>query len=292
MTVDLGSLVTELESLYRALGAALGAEPVDGPDRSTVTRTADIWCAHHRRGHRPDQWTQVCTPGPDPRIAGGASWARPTLTATTKAGQGGRSVPSSRPPLDLGILTAQEEIWTAATELVADLRHRLGHARRERGMSALAHVPMLVDQLTEGGAEPRWVTVGITRLNHARTSAREALDIDLRPLRLDPCPSDRQPYTAAWAGPDWEPLAEFTDGICREYDWTASAAWTVTRRRADPDAGPVDVWRPARLYVRNPTAAAESEAAAIRCPGCRRVWAGLQGRAELFDLMHGDRRSA
>lgn len=290
MTVDLGSLVAELESLYRALGAALGADPTDIPTRSVVTRSSWLWCDHHGTRHRPDQWAEDCTPGADPgpdlATLAGAALVRPTLTATARRGDGARSAPGSQAPLDLDILRAQEAIWTAATDLVEDLRYRLGHARRERGMTTLARVPMLVDQLTEGGPWPRWVEVGIERLHQARARACEQLDIDLRPLRLDPCPSDRQPYTAAWA-PDGTPLAEFVDGVCREYDWVQAGAWTAARWREDRTAGPVDVWRPSRLYVRNPAAPIESEAAAIRCPGCRRTWTGVEGRAQLFDLIHG-----
>lgn len=293
--MDLGSLVAELETLYRALGAALGADPSGILTRSVVTRSADLWCAAHADRHRPDQWGEKCTPGPDPgpdrRILAGAAAVRPTLTATPGRGHGGRSVPGSRPPLDLDILRAQEDIWTAATELVADLRYRLGHVRREQGMSALAHLPMLVDQLAQDGPWPRWVDVGIHRLEKARTRARQALDIDLRPLSLDACPSDRQPYTAAWAF-DGSPLAEFVDGVCREYDWTAAAAWTAVRWRTNPAAGPVDVWRTSRLFVQDPAAPVESAAAAIRCPGCRRVWTGLQGRVELNALLHDERRTA
>jgi hypothetical protein len=294
---DLSALVAELESLYRALGAALGADPSGILTRSAVTRTADLWCARHSTRHRPDRWSdqgpeeERCRVGPDPgpdrALIAGAATVRPALPPTARAGSGARAVAGSRPPLDLGMLAAQREIVTAAAQLAADLRYRLGHARRESGLTALRLLPMLVDQLCEGG-RPRFVDVGIGRLDQARTAARRELDIDLRPMQLDPCPSDRQPYAAAWDDGEWIPVAEWRDGVCREYDWAVSAAATAARRqRLGPLAGAVDVWRAARLYVRDPGAGIDSAAAAIRCPGCQRVWAGREGRAELFDLLHG-----
>ncbi len=284
MPDPLATLCAELGALYRDLGAALRPGAGDEPDRSSVMRPALLWCAQHAAAHHRDEWTDGCTPGQDPRRATAAGIG-PALVATAAAGAGRRPVPGSRPPLDMGVLAAQEAIWTAAADLAEDVRYQLGWADRPlSGTRALVALPDLVEAVPEASAG-RWLTVGLARLQEARAGARRVLGLDPVLLELGPCPSVRDDYPAAWTADGQGALAVWTDGLCRRYDATASA-------RASRETGrPADVWHRAHLAV-DPAAGTLSPEGDIRCRACGRRWAGEVGRRELWRLLADERESA
>lgn len=287
MTSELSDLCRQLASLCHALDCAVaparpgtpGSEP---PGRSTRVRAALLWCSTHHAAHRRDEWRQEeCVPAQDPRRAN--ALLMPTLAATAPKWSRIKRSLSSSSPVDEHIIDLRIEIHIEVTGLARYARRALGHTTRDHDVvKALGILPDLLEQLPDGHALSRRAK-GI--LDSLRQRARVALDIDRRPLELGECESTREPYAATWMPWEidgewvWVPAAEFTDGKCREYD-TA---------RSRPDATPpLDVWRPSRLYIRDPQASADAEDGWIRCPGCRRIWKGEAGRAELYRLMRPD----
>lgn len=287
---DLTPLCLELASLYRALGAALEPTAREVPDRSSQMRPALLWCATHQAPHRRDEWRDAntgpdapeppegwCEPGQDPRRA--SVLVAPALVATPPKWSQTNRAYGSASPVDLGILDTQREIETETVALARLAREALGHRRRDRDpIRALSFLPALLEALPDGHVLHRRVPMLLAAM---RRQARWALDLDRRPFPLGvACESTRDPYPATWLpspdGTTWEPAAEWTDGVCREYDVRASR----------PDATPaVDVWRVSMLYVRDTGAPPESDDAAVRCPGCRRVWRGAEGKAQLYALL-------
>lgn len=279
--VALPLLVDELLGLYRALGAAIGHELAEvRPVRRGGPRT--WWCAFHGQAHTRDGWNHDagCAGGPDPRpdTTTPAATIGAALTGTAPTYSTRRRVPTSRPPLDLEALAAQEAIWTAAVDVASDLRHALGHHTVDRWPGALTHLPGLIPALPDGAHGGRWLQIGLGRLAEARDGARRVLDLDPRLTQLGPCPNVREDYPAAWTADGHEATAVWADGRCRRYDVTASSRAIRTAGRT------VDIWARAHLVV-DLEAGTKSPEGDIRCPACRRRWAGEEGRAELARLM-------
>jgi hypothetical protein len=245
-------LCRELPTLYAQLGAELGAQRLDdGPDRST--------------------------PGGN---AGALIAGTVIATVTRTTGLTRRGVPGSAAPLDIAVLGAQEDIWTALDALVADLRwaRRLPHREGIWSIEALSLVLPLMEGLDEEQRASRWLTLGLRRLADARDGARRVLGLDERLLTLGECPSRiLEDYPAAWDDDGYTPVAVWDDGLCRRYDPAASG-------RESRLGAPVDVWRRSHLVV-DPTAGTASPAGDVRCVGCGRRWAGDEGRAQLGELL-------
>ncbi len=286
MAGDLAEVCAELAALYRALGAAALPDPHEAADRSHRMRPALLWCTTHGRPHRRDEWQDAtttdqpgdwCAPGQDPRRA--SVLAAPTLAATAPRWSQIRRAYGSSSPTDLDALAVWEDIRYETVALARYARRALGDKTRHHDpVRALASLPTLLPRLPDGHLLHRRAPAALDSL---RRRARWVLDIDRRPFSPGAaCPNTRDPYPATWApsddGTEWVATAEWDDGVCRQYDVLASR----------PDATPpLDVWRLSGLYVRDPGAHPESAERAVRCHGCRRVWQGQEGQAQLYALL-------
>ncbi|MEX5713210.1 hypothetical protein AB1484_34500, partial [Parafrankia sp. FMc6] len=179
------------------------------------------------------------------------------------------------------VLYAQEDIWTACVDLLADLRYARGFPDRPPGPHAAPRTDLigpLLDALTDTQRASRWLTIGLARLADARTHARRVLGLDPELLALGACPSVVEPYPAVWDQSGIMPIAMWDDGLCRRYNVAAS------KPAASPRWRPVDVWARSHLVV-DVAAGTRSPDGDITCPTCRRRWAGEAGRRELAGLM-------
>lgn len=297
----LRELCEELDELATRLGRAVTPDPPGEPDRSNQMRPALLWCATHAEPHRRDRWRDGCTPGQDPRRA--SVLVAPALAGTPPRHGVRRRAPASRAPLDLELLAARRAIETVTLDLAARAREALGDVTRDTTPAeALRNLPMLLGRLDPAHVVVREALGDDRRdgvLARRRRRARIALDLDRRPLTLAPCPSVQDDYLATWAG-GYEPAAEWADGVCREYAPEASAYFTRRRREAyaaDVEAGlaepgrdvePVEIWYRSVLYVLDPEAPAESDGAAVRCPGCGRAWRTNAEKARLREMTTPD----
>lgn len=296
MTSDaVRELCAELADLYDRLGDAVAPDRAEAPDPSSRMRPALLWCTAHKRPHRRDEWeTDACAPGQDPRRA--SVLMAPALTATAPRYSVRRRVPTSSAPLDVEVLSSQRAIGDAALMLAREARHALGDLSREHDpMAALARLPMLLGRLDAGHPVVRRALGSPARdgeparegiLARRRRAARYALELERRPVRLAPCPSDQlEEYVATYSG---GPVvtATWVDRVCRDYDAEASLRASLARREAaGREVEPVEVWRRSRLFVRDPEAPPDSDAAAYRCPGCGRVWRTAAEKRGLYALL-------
>jgi hypothetical protein len=248
---DLAQLCDDLAALYRALGTTQPDRPYTGigpvQDRS---QTAPAFAA--------------------------------ALTPTAPNVSSRRRVPSSRPPLDLTALEAQQQIHTKVADLLRDVRAALDLPDRPttalRGLQAL---PRLVEALPEAHHQARRVPAVLEAL---RARARHVLDLDERWFVLGECPEIHQDaIPVAWdvAG---RPVAYVEVRDCVTYDLLASLDATRKRRAGHPGAGPVDVWR--RSHIRIDRDADLTTATAV-CSGCDRTWDARE-RARLGKMLERD----
>lgn len=256
------ALVDEVPRLYAQLVGEL--RPLaDEPDRSTPR--ADL-------SPPDDDGPARLSDGRGAVQAVGLLSATVTGTPTRNDAVKQRGMPGSAAPLDLNALAAQEGLWIALDELLADLRYARGLPHRQ-GMWTLAGMSVvmpLIDGLSDDQRATRWLAVGLARLGSARARARGVLGLDAQLLMLGPCPVVQEPYPAAWDASGLEVLAVWDDGLCRAFDVAASVGrdvWTRSHLRVDVAAG-----------TRSP----EGD---IHCRTCGARWAGEDGRRELARLM-------
>lgn len=291
-------LLAELPTLYTQLQQQLGARHLLADERSTPTARTTWWCTTHRTAHHPSKWNahwgepgnhESCQSGPDPRGPGRvAHLASATVTATPRRDRQGihrSGPPGSAAPLDIEVLTAQEDIWTACVDLLADLRYALRLPERppirpheKRAIPPTDPIGPLIDALSDAQRAGRWLTVHLARLDDARTRARGVLGLDPELLKLGPCPNVVEAYPAVWDPSGIMPLAMWDDGLCRRYNVRKS------QPAASPDWRAVDVWDRSHLVV-DVAAGTKSPDGDIVCRTCRRRWAGEPGRRELAGLM-------
>jgi hypothetical protein len=189
----------------------------------------------------------------------------------------------ARLPMLLGRLGAGNPVTRMALGdgpregVLARLRRMARYALElDRRPLTLAPCPSVQDDYLAtwcGGYEPAAVWVdGVCRTFDAAASLRAtqarreefdaAVPTGVSPHRPWPTHPDRLrlPRERAW------------------WDAAQALVWTSPIPRETP---PVEIWRRSVLYVRDPDAPAGSDGAAVRCPGCGRVW---RTAAELWQL--------
>lgn len=200
--------------------------------------------------------TAASTPGRRPDPSTSSLLVAATLAATPRRDTATRrSVPGSRPPGGDDLLDLLHSLDRAILHSSHELRHMLGHVRRDSSVpEALDVIPRLAERVTELAARR------VSRmLAEYRRRAYAALGIGRRWGTISPCPVLQPTYEAEWDERGTSVTAWWDDGVCRVYapavrDGKFSDQWRRSILRVDQDADP------------------DTRDGDIVCPGCRTRW--------------------